>query len=200
MSIQSMNGNILTAVDVETSGVWAGYNEIIQIAAVPLNHHFEPHPDMRPFYLNIKPDYFDRIEKEAVAKHRINPEDLKECPSQDRSVELFYEWFKGLKLPFGKRLVPLAHNFAFERGFLTYWQGVEGMQDVWQSHPRDTMTLAATINDLYVWHGRKQPFKYLNLVSLCKMFDIELDNAHDALADCLATAKLYAALMRFMGG
>jgi len=27
-----------------------------------------------------------------------------------------------------------------------------------------------------------------------------LDNAHDALADCLATAKLYAALMRFQGG
>lgn len=200
MSLLSMNGHILTAVDVETTGVLAGYNEIIQIAAVPLNHHFEPHKEMRPFYLNIRPDHFDRIQKEAVQKHGISTDSLRECVTQDRSVELFDEWFKSLNLPFGKRLVPLAHNWGFERGFLTYWLGLDGIYNYWQSHPRDTMALAATINDLYVWHGRKHPFPYLNLVSLCKRFDIDLSNAHDALADCLATAKLYAALMRFMGG
>lgn len=200
MSLMSMNGHILTAVDVETTGVLAGYHEIIQIAAVPLNQHFEPHPKLRPFYINICPDHFDRIEKGAVQKHGIDPESLRECPSQDQSVELFAEWFRSLNLPFGKRLVPLAHNWGFERGFLTYWLGLDGIYDFWQSHPRDTMAMAATINDLYVWHGRKHPFSLLSLTALCKKFDIELDNAHDALADCLATAKLYAAFMRFMGG
>lgn len=200
MSLESMNGNILCAVDVETTGVLAGYNEIIQIACVPLNQHFEPHPEMRHFYLNMKPDYPDRMSEGAVAKHGITEESLEGCVSQDRGFELFDEWFYSLGLCFGKRLVPLAHNWGFERGFLTYWLGVDGMWDKWQSHPRDTMLLAASVNDLFVWHGRKIPFPALNLVSMCKRFEIQLDNAHDALADCLATAKLYAALMRFLGG
>ena len=113
---------------------------------------------------------------------------------------MFDEWYKGLGLPFGKRLIPLAHNWAFERGFLTYWLGVDGMCEYWQSHPRDTMTLASSINDLFVWHGRKHPLPWMSLTALCKRFDIQLDGAHDALADCLATAKLYAEFMRFLGG
>lgn len=200
MSLMSMNGHLLCAVDVETTGVLAGYHEIIQIACLPLNQHIEPHPEHRPFYINIRPDYFDRIQKEASQKHGISSDSLKACPSQDQSVELFAEWFRKLDLPFGKRLVPLAHNWGFERAFLTYWLGVEGFQEFWQSHPRDTMALAATINDLYVWHGRKHPFSSLSLTALCAKFDIQFDNAHDALSDCLATAKLYAAFMRFMGG
>jgi len=200
MSLQSLNGHLLCAVDVETTGVLAGYHEIIQIAAVPLDQHFEPHKEHRPFYMNVCPDHFDRISQEATKKHGISTESLRECPSQDQAVEMFAEWFRKLDLPFGKRLVPLAHNWGFERGFLTYWYGVDGMYNFWQSHPRDTMALAGMVNDLYAWHGRNPPFKYLSLTSMCSMFDIELDNAHDALADCLATAKLYAAFMRFMGG
>ena len=198
MSLVSMNNNVLCAVDVETTGVLDSYNEIIQIACLPLDQHFDPHPDMRHFYINIRPDYPERWSMDAQKKHGITLEDLEGCPSQGRSVELFAEWFKKLDLPFGKRLIPLAHNYSFERGFLTHWLGVDGMNDHWQPHPRDTMGLAANVNDLYVWHGRKHPFYSLSLVSLCKKFDINLDNAHDALADCLATAKLYAELMRFL--
>lgn len=200
MSMLNMNGNVLCAVDVETTGVLAGWNEIIQIACVPLNQHFEPHPEMRFFYLNMRPEYPDRIHKEAVQKHGISKEDLANCVSQARGVELFEEWYRKLNLPFGKRLVPLAHNWAFERGFLTHWLGLDGFNDHWQPHPRDTMTLCATVNDLYEWHGRKHPFGLLRLTALCERFDIKLDNAHDALADCLATAKLYGELMRFLGG
>ena len=127
-------------------------------------------------------------------------ESLLECPTQDRGVDLFVEWFNRLGLPYGRRLVPLAHNWAFEKGFLTHWLGLDGVYDYWQQLPRDTLSLVATINDLYAWHGRKQPFYSLSLPALCKRFDIQHDNAHDALADCIATAKLYAELMRFMGG
>jgi DNA polymerase III epsilon subunit-like protein len=200
MSLLNMNGNILCAVDVETTGVMPGYHEVIQIACVPLNQHFEPHPNMKHHCMNIYPDHPDRMDEEAERKHGITIESLEGCVSEERHVELFNEWFVGLDLPFGKRLVPLAHNWGFERGFLTHMLGVDGMMNYWQPHPRDTMALAASINDLYVWHGRKHPFPWLRLTSLCKRFDIPLDNAHDALADCIATAKLYAAMMRFLYG
>jgi DNA polymerase III epsilon subunit-like protein len=148
----------------------------------------------------MMPDHPERMEKEAVRKHGITIESLKGCPSQERGIDLFEEWYSNLALPFGKRLVPLAHNFGFERGMLISWLGMDGFQNYWQAHPRDTMILAGMINDLYVWHGRKHPFSYLALTALCSRFDIPLDNAHDALADALATAKLYAELMRFLGG
>lgn len=200
MSLASMNGNVLCAIDVETTGTLAGYHEIVQIACVPLDQHFEPHPKLRFHYLNMLPDYPLRMSPEAERKHGISIESLEGCPTQSRGVEIFEEWWKGLDLPFGKKLVPLAQNWGFERGFLINFLGMDGFNDFWQFHPRDTMVLAAMVNDLYAWHGRKSPFTRVGLGPLCNRFDIKLDNAHDALADCLATAKLYAEMMRFLGG
>lgn len=200
MSLLNMNGNILCAVDAETTGTLAGYHEIIQIACVPLNQHFEPHPDMKFFYLNMMPDFPERMEKEAVRKHGLSIESLEGAPSQEQGIALFEEWHRNLELPFGKKLVPLAHNWGFERGLLISWLGMAAFNDLWHYHPRDTMAMAASINDLYVWHGRVHPFHRIGLGPLCNRFDIKLDNAHDALADCLATAKLYAEFMRFLGG
>jgi len=200
MSLVSWKGHALCAVDVETSGTLPGYHEIVQIACVPLNQHMEPHPELRHFYMDIKPDFPERMNPEAVKKHGLTVDYLDQCVSQDRAVDLFIEWFESLGLLFGKRLLPLAHNWAFERGFLMYWLGLEGFDSMWQGTGRDTMTAAGFINDLYVWHGRKHPFNYVNLKAICDRFDIHLDKAHDALADCLATAKLYAEYMRFLGG
>jgi DNA polymerase III epsilon subunit-like protein len=200
MSLVSMNGHVLCAVDLETTGTLAGWHEIIQIACVPLNQHFEPHPDYKFHYLNVRPDYPERADPEAVRKHGITMESLEGCLSQEQGVERFEAWFKGLNLPYGKRLLPLAHNFGFERAFLISMLGMSGFNDFWQSQPRDTMVTASMVCDLYAWHGRKPPFGSVALGPLCRRFDITLDNAHDALADCLATAKLYAALMRFLGG
>jgi DNA polymerase III epsilon subunit-like protein len=200
MSLLNMNGNVLCALDFETTGVLAGYNEIIQIACVPLDQHFEPHKTMRFHYINMKPEHPERASKEAEKKHGITMESLEGCPTQERGIEIFEDWYRNLNLPFGKRLIPLAHNFAFERGFMINWLGLDAYDAMWHIHPRDTFTLATAINDLYVWHGRVHPFHSVGLPSLCKRFDIQLDNAHDALADSLACAKLYAELMRFMGG
>ena len=200
MSLPNMKGHVLCAVDVETTGVLAGYHEIIQIACVPLDQHFEPHPNYHFFYLNIAPEYQERMSEEAAKKHGISNEQLRDCVTQSRAIELFEEWFKGLELGLARKVVPLAHNWGFERAFLIHWLGLDACYDMWHVHPRDTMTLAATVNDLYEWHGRHAPFHRLALTSLCKRFDIQLDHAHDALSDCLATAQLYGALMRFLGG
>jgi DNA polymerase III epsilon subunit-like protein len=200
MSLPSMYGHCLCAVDLETTGTLAGYHEICQIACVPLNQHFEPDPRRKFFYMNVAPEYPDRISKEATRKTGLTEDKLKDALPQDRAIDLFIEWFENLDLPFGKRLVPLAHNWAFERAFLIHWLGMDGYNSIWQSTARDTMTFASSINDLYCWHGRQQPFQYVGLGYMSNRFDIKLDNAHDALADCLATAKLYAELMRFLGG
>lgn len=193
-----MRGHVPCAVDLETTGTLSGYHEIIQIACVPLNQHFDPDPKRKFFYINIAPDYPDRINPQAIKKHGIKLEDLEACISQEKAADLFEEWFNNLDLPMNKRLIPLAHNWGFERTFLIHWLGMDRFNALWQSTARDSMIFANSINDLYCWHGRKPPFDRVNLGHLCGKFDIKLDNAHDALADCIATAKLYGAMMRFL--
>lgn len=198
-SLINYNGELLCAVDVETTGLVPGYHEVIQVAVVPLNSEFEQHPGMKPFYINMAPDHPER-ESGAGSVHGISMEELLATGvSQVDSADMFDEWYRSLELPFGRRLVPLAHNWAFERSYLLHWLGLETFSDIWSGHPRDTLIFGCLLNDLAAWHGRDIPFSRLNLGFMCEKLGIRLLNAHDALADCLATAKLYRAMIRLCG-
>ena len=164
----TLQGNLMVAIDVETTGRLAGHHEIVQIAAQPLNTQLEPLEGVLPFYMNIQ--------KWKVA-------------------DLFDEWFQRLDLPHRKSLIPLAHNWAFEAGFLKHWLGLESFSQFFHPHPRDTMLLALSIQDRAVFRGENLPFKSFGLGALCKWFDIPLDDHHDALADALAVARLYKGLL-----
>lgn len=198
-SLINMGGDLLCAVDTETTGLIPGYHEIIQVAVVPLNSEFQQHPDIKEFYINIAPDYPER-ESGAKGVHGITMEELVNTGvSQIDAADMFDEWYTKLDLPFGRRIIPLAHNWAFERGFLLHWLGLQTFTDIWSGHPRDTMIFAAHLNDLADWHGHPIPFERLKLSYLCEKFGVKLLNAHDALADCLATAALYRNMLRSCG-
>jgi DNA polymerase III alpha subunit (gram-positive type) len=106
------------------------------------------------------------------------------------------EWFERLDLPFKKSLVPMAHNWAFESSWLKEWMGVTLFDDIWYSHARDGMLLAIAINDKAAFRGEAIPFNRVGLASLCNKFNIVNANAHDALADALAEAEVYRALLQ----
>ena len=55
-----LNGCLMAAVDLETTGTRPGYHEIIQIAVVPLDSDFKPLADVRPFYTLVKPNHPER--------------------------------------------------------------------------------------------------------------------------------------------
>jgi len=198
--MKNLYGNVLCAVDVETTGVVFGYNEVIQIACVPLDIHMKPSKEHRFFYLNIAPTYPERQSMQAKMKHGLDAHKLaEECLSQEQAADMLDDWFTGLNLPSGKRLIPLAHNYAFERGMLSHWLGVDTFDAMWHIHPRDTFTFATSLNDVAAWQGRTVPFPQVGLTSMCRKLGIPLDNAHDALADCLATAELYRNLLSLFG-
>jgi hypothetical protein len=45
-----LNGHLLAAIDLETTGTRPGYHEIIQIACVPLDSDIKPLAGATPFY------------------------------------------------------------------------------------------------------------------------------------------------------
>lgn len=191
-----LNGNLLAAIDFETTGRRPGFHEIVQIAILPLDSDIRPLKTVRPFYMNVQPQYPNRQEKEARLVHQLNIDDLLiHAPTADRVADLLVEWFQRLDLPQGKVLVPLVQNWAFESAFLKAWLGPDMVDSMFHSHARDPMLYAVAMNDKATFMGEELPFNRVGLESLCNRLGIINTNPHDALSDCLATAEVYRAML-----
>ena len=109
-----LNGCLMAAVDLETTGTRPGWHEIVQIAVVPLNSDFKVLEDVRPFYTHVKPKHPERESEAAKQKHKIPMSELLlHAPEADRVADWLYDWFMALRLPFKKCLVPLAEPTAW---------------------------------------------------------------------------------------
>lgn len=194
-----LDGHLMAAVDLETTGTQPGYHEIIQIAVLPLDSNLRPLDGTLPFYTHIKPLHPERETPAATVKHKIPmTELLLHAPESDRVADWLVDWFEALKLPFKHCLIPLAHNWAFESSFLKAWLGVPMVDQIFHSHARDGMLYAIALNDRAVFSGKKKPFTYMSLGALCNKLGIVNTNAHDALSDCIAEAEVYRALLNMV--
>ena len=195
-SLMHLNGNLMVAIDFETTGLTPGYHEIIQVGAVPLDSDFQPSTEIRPFYHNIAPEHPERAARGALTINGLDLADLMlNAPSKDKVADLFVEWFEALDLPATKNLVPLAHNWTFEKSFGLAWLGEELWNHIFHYHARDGMVLALGIKDRAAFASEPDPFPRVSLSALCKILNIVNENQHDALGDAVAEAKVYRALL-----
>lgn len=192
-SLVTLRENVLAAIDVETTGRDPGWNEVIQVAVVPLDCNIKPAES--PFYMNIRPDHPERMAPEAIDTHGITLEELENWPSKQAVAEQLWEWFQKLNLVPGKRLIPLAHNCQFDVPFIQSWLGLDQFYEVFGYPTRDTQSLITGMQDKAAFKGSPIPFNRASLSEACKAVGVQLDGAHDALADALATAALYRALL-----
>ncbi len=195
----TLNNNLLSVVDTETTGLIAGWHDIIQACVLPLSEDLDPSQAYRPFYMNIRPEFPKRATKQAMAKNGLSLEQLETCPSRWDAAEMFEEWFQSLGLPLGKKLVWLTHNGPHDVPFMRAWLGDAGFLKYFYFLGRDSMFHAVGLNDAAAFKCRPIPFPDVGLKPLCKKFGILLDNHHDALADCIATASVYRELLRWEG-
>lgn len=195
-SLVTLNHNLLCALDLETTGLVAGYHEIVQICVLPLNSDFDPVEEMSPFYMKMRPLHPDRIDPYAMKVNGLDPQDLAACPEPYQVIEVFDDWFQGLGLPQNKRLAYLTQNAPFDIAFMKLWLGHEGFDRYFLRRGRDTMFFAQGINDAAAFRAQPLPFSSVSLKGLCNKLGVQLDQHHDALADCLATAKVYKELLR----
>jgi DNA polymerase III epsilon subunit-like protein len=183
-----LNGNILAAVDIETTGLDPFWHEIIQIGIQPVS----------PFYFEMKPEHPERADKKATAVHQLDIEDLCiHAPDKWQVADWLEEWWSNLGLPHRKTLIPVVHNWKHEAGFLTAWLGVEAFNQFFYWAARDTMLTAIYLNDVAYNRGRPIPFTLVGLESLCNKFGIINENPHDALADARAEARVCKELLEF---
>jgi len=184
----------MTATDVETTGFTAGFHEIIEVAFVVLDSDLEPTDNY--FYSRIRPERPQNCDPKAMRIHGITLDELNRWPVASVVLDMFNKWFDDLKLPLNKKLTPLAQNWSMENKFYDAWMG-ETLMSKYFSLPRDTLRVAAFMNDRACVQCEEFPFpESCQLGEICRRLGIDYEDAHNALADSLVTAKVYKELLR----
>lgn len=193
----------LCVIDVESTGTEHGYHELVQLCIIPMTSNLDIDKSVNPFYVNIKPDFPERVDPQAL---RVNGLSLSKLNSSGidsvTAVGMLERWYKKLvPLNMGgehhAKIIPMGHNYAqFDKIMIENWMTNAGYEynDFFHWHPRDTQIMATYVNDRYAFRGIEPPFREVNLNYLCNKFGFENHNAHDAFSDCAVTARLFKAL------
>jgi len=194
-SLVHLNNNMMVSLDIETTGLRPGFHEIIQIAMIPLDNWLEPRKDLPVFDLKICPEHLGRIDYDSLEVSKQTIQDVMDTGLPSVKVqELFEYWFERLRLPEGKKLVPLGMNIAeFDLQFIQHWLGYKAYKNYFFGHPRDLMMIACYLNDVSDFHAEQTPFNKVGLKDIARKLDIEVLEGlhHDALYDAMLTAQCY---------
>ena len=190
--MQHLNGNLLCAVDVETTGLDSKLHEIFQISILPLDSKIKPSKTILPFYMDMQITKPENIDKTAIKMQRIDF-----ARRQQRAIDpytcadMFDSWFDNLSLPIYKKICPLAQNWPFDRSFIEEWLGKTSFEHSFSPIYRDTMVCAAFNSDICDFHSEPILFTQYNLQFMCSRLNLKNEKPHDALQDCIATAEVY---------
>lgn len=201
------NGNILAAVDVETTGLtlpMTGAKEphdMIQICVMPVGFNYEPSREFMPFHLLLQPKRPENADNEAAKITRnLLIRAMTDGMEPWTAVERFGEWFGKLRLRPGKKIIVLGCNYAnFDKYFIMDWLGGPlSYEEYFRNDIRDVQTIANYLNDAAGFFCEQVPFPKWNLKYLASCLQIPhpTDQAHDALQDCVTTIEVYKRLLR----
>jgi len=197
--MQHLNGHLLCAIDCETTGLIAGFHDIIQICFLPLDSRCDPSTEYLPFDLKLIPRRKENIDPKALRINRSHISDiLLSGVDPDIGADLFDDWFDSLKLPEGKRIMPLAHNWPFDSAFIIDWMGWLNFNFRIDGRFRDTMAIASYYNDVADIYNEQYPYPKVTLRYIASQMEILVDESrtHDAIYDCVLTAEIYKKLLR----
>lgn len=200
-SMIHLNGDLLCVVDCETTGLKPHHNDLIQICILPLDADMKPMKTVMPFYQHMKAARPENVDPQALEVNKIDFFHLQQTAfDADKVADLFDAWFQKLNLPHGKKIQPLAQNWAFDREFIIDWLGIAGFESYFGRTYRDTMVTALFLNDIADIHNEPYPFPRVNLKYLATTLKLDYSGAHDAMQDCLITAEVYRLLCRMKVG
>lgn len=186
--------NYWIVCDLESGGFSCEKNPVTEIACVILDYQLNV---VKEYETLVKP-YGDLvIERQALEVTGLSLDEINKGKESKQVVLELIDLFKPLKVGKYTKPILVGHNFEkFDLGFLVklFQFYNKNLFDVVDSHVEDTL-----------WDSRKKwghvdsgpDFK---LGTCCSRAGIELVQAHRALADTQATAKLFISLMKSLRG
>lgn len=157
--------------DTETTGLDSKTDRIIEIGGIELINHF---PTGRTFHVYINPDG-TKVHPDALAVHGLSEDFLRDKPVFSAIVDDLMAFFEGA--------IWIAHNAAFDMGFINAEFSRLGLSPVPQEQVVDTLQLAR----------RKNPMGPNSLDALCRRYGIDNSHRtkHGALLDSELLAEVY---------
>lgn len=193
--------DVICAIDTETTGLTHGYHEIIQIAILPLvftpgKDFLKPLPD-QALNLRIKARYPERANSKAMEINGLDPNEGME-PYKACCEILFY--LSALQKTADDKIILLGQNLKFELDFIDNLPFLScAISCKFCRRRRDTMVVAAGMNDAADFAGTPRPFPDgLSLDKLAAALGVKADGHHDALADCHIAATVYRAQLKMI--
>ncbi|MDH2997466.1 ribonuclease T [Pasteurellaceae bacterium LFhippo2] len=183
-------GYLPVVIDVETAGLNAQTDALLEIAAITLKMDEEGNLCQdQQYHSHIKPFEGANINPEALKVNGINIDDPLRgaIPEEIAIIEMFKMVRKAVKDAGCQRAVIVAHNATFDQAFLqAAVKRINAKRDPF--HPFamfDTATLAGFMYGQTV------------LVKACQMAKIPFDGklAHSALYDTERTAELFCTMV-----
>lgn len=176
--------------DVETSGLDSKENDIIQIAGIiEVNEKI-----VDEFNILMQPFDLTKISKEALQVQNRSMSEILRYQRPNLAYKQFTDVLNRHSNKFDKtdKYYVGGYNVNFDMGFLENF--FRKMNDPYLGSylnwtKLDPMMLVQLLNFKGLYNEAD-----CKLGTACKAFGINLDNAHDALADVKATRELYAKL------
>lgn len=162
---RSLTEETYIVFDVETTGLSATYNQIIELGAVKMKNG-----EIVDRFAELANPH-EPLSEQIVKLTGITDEMLKDAPEIDDVLKRFYQFVGDGTL--------VAHNARFDMGFLEV--GFKKLGLTLENPVIDTLELARFLHPQLKNH---------KLNTLCKQFNIELVNHHRATDDAEATAHL----------
>ena len=159
-------------LDIETTGLYAGKDRIIEIAAVKIGADDKI---LDEFHTMVNPGM--RIPPATIQVHGITDDMVADAPRIAEVMPKLADFCRGY--------VVCAHNASFDIGFLRIDAERAGVE--LPASVLDTLPLARAV---------MTELKRHKLDQVCKKLDVKLDNHHRALYDTRATAHMLIRLLQ----
>ncbi|MGK0208993.1 MAG: DNA polymerase III epsilon subunit-like protein [Patescibacteria group bacterium] len=175
-------------IDSETTGLSRNQHQLLTLGMLLVDVSKDHLEVIDSRHLFVRHDEYN-VDRFATAVHGINIAEHNKIGIDTnqacRAVEHFID-------EHSLRITPiLGHNVHFDVGFLTTLFEEEGRSYPIHTEKDDTM---------YMWRrlkkqGAVKSFGDSKLGTIARYFDIDYTKAHDALADCEITAKVFHRLL-----
>lgn len=197
-------------LDTETTGLIPRHHDIIEVAVLILDEYMDINRDINPFHTLMLPTRPENIDLNALKVQESNEDGKKLTRAKlDRALlygltalkssNIFVDWFENIGLPPKGRLIPIAHNWPFDKEFMKDWLGDLSFDYVFSHHYMDTLPIAKFIEGVLISRGRSSPFGMsMRLKDISKDLGYIPDRSHNALDDCVTTSEVLKRLHNFI--
>lgn len=192
-----LNGNLLCAIDLKTTGIDPNRDSIIEICILPVNAEFRPHKKILPFNTFMKPN-IDAVDLEEFRRRervRIVESALKGMDPYI-AADRFDEWYGKIGLPPHKKIFVLSYDWTLKQQFISKWLGPVNYDSCFSNYYRDVIVAAQYSNDRADLLGEKAPYPKLHLQYLISQTKSEGNSKQDSLWRCITILDIYKRMLK----